>query len=428
MNILAFTNTFSPHVGGVAHSVEGFATVYRRLGHRVLVVTTRFPGVARREADVVRFPAFQSFRGSDFSVPLPVPGRIAGRVARFAPDIVHSHHPFLLGDTALRVAAARGLPIVYTHHTMYEHYTHYVPGDSRRLRRFAIELYTGYANLCDAVIAPSDSVAEILARRGVETRTVVIPTGVDRARFRGGDRKAGRLRASIPPGAFVVGHVGRLTPEKNLDFLARALASFAGAARDVVVLVVGDGLSRDDVRGIFEWYDVADRLRTVGALDGQELADAYAAMDVFAFASQSETQGIVLVEAMAAGVPVVAVDAPGVREVVRDGRNGRLLPREDQRSLVAALDWVRGRSAAEHEALAAGLVETAERFSIDETARQALALYEECRRRPRRASPIDSSAWARARRRLAEEWKIARNVATAAGDAWLGWASGNLGR
>jgi glycosyltransferase involved in cell wall biosynthesis len=320
----------------------------------------------------------------------------------------------------------RDLPIVFTHHTMYEQYTHYVPGDSRRMRRFAVELATGYANLCDAVIAPSDSVAEILARRGVVSRTVVIPSGVDLGRFRRGNRRAGRRRAGIARDAFVVGHVGRLAPEKNLDFLARALATFARDRRDVVVLVVGGGPSFDHVRGIFETCGVRDRLRMTGVLEGKPLVDAYAAMDVFAFASKSETQGMVLAEAMAAGIPPVALDAPGVREIVRDRRNGRLIRREDHPAFVEALEWVRERSGPQRARLRACIGTTVARLSIDETARRALALYEECLRARRKVKRIEQSAWSRARRRFAQEWRIAKNVAAAAGDAWLGTPRGNL--
>src|SRR5690606_31403154 len=102
-------------------------------------------------------------------------------------EIVHSHHPFILGDTALRIAARFDIPIVYTYHTMYERYTHYVPGDSEALQKFVIQLATGYCELCDAVIAPSESIRELLLARGVTTRVEVIPTGVDDTRFGSGD-------------------------------------------------------------------------------------------------------------------------------------------------------------------------------------------------------------------------------------------------
>ena len=414
-----FTNTYTPHVGGVARSVDGFARTYRALGHRVVVAAPRFEGTPEHETDVVRFPAVQHFNGSDFSVPVPVPGILAATVEALRPDIVHSHHPFLLGDTALRIAAARGLPVVFTHHTMYEKYTHYVPGDSPRMQRFAIELATGYCNLCDAVIAPSKTVAEILRERGVEVRVEVIPTGVDLETFRRGDRARGRRSARLPEDAFVVGHVGRLAPEKNLGFLACALARFAAHDGRARVLIAGAGPSKDAIERAFEAEGIRDRLSMLGVLDRKELVNAYRALDVFAFASQSETQGLVVSEAMAAGVPVVAIDAPGVREVVRDGYNGRLLRGENIDDFVAALAWVRDLAPTVAAELREGVSETAERFWIQRTAEQALALYADLIRTGAAGRPVAQSHWESAKRRLAEEWKIVKNIATAAGDAWL---------
>ena len=146
MNILMMTNTCTPHVGGVARSVERFTSEYRRRGHRVLVVAPIFENMPSQEVDVVRIPAIQHFSGSDFSVVLPIPAFLISAVEAFEPDIVHSHHPFLVGGTALRIAHLHETPLVFTHHTMYEQYTHYVPGNSAVLKRFVIKLTTSYAN------------------------------------------------------------------------------------------------------------------------------------------------------------------------------------------------------------------------------------------------------------------------------------------
>jgi glycosyltransferase involved in cell wall biosynthesis len=164
MRIVMMTNTYAPHVGGVARSVEAFGNEYRRRGHRVLVVCPEFENGPERELNVVRVPAMQRFNGSDFSVVLITPRWLRRKVEAFRPDLIHSHHPFLLGATAVRLARMLDVPLVFTHHTMYEHYTHYVPGDSETMRRFATHLSTNYSNLSDAVFAPSEAVAEVLRR------------------------------------------------------------------------------------------------------------------------------------------------------------------------------------------------------------------------------------------------------------------------
>src|SRR5690606_8780838 len=159
-------------------SVEAFTAEYRKLGHRVLVVAPEFSGLPDHEFDVVRIPAIQKFNASDLSFALPMPTGLTDILEDFAPDIIHSQHPFLLGNTALRFARYFDRPLVFTHHTLYEQYTHYVPGDLPLFKRFIVELATRYANLCDQVFAPSESIRDILVRRGVSAPIKVVPTGV----------------------------------------------------------------------------------------------------------------------------------------------------------------------------------------------------------------------------------------------------------
>ncbi len=417
MNVLMVTNTFTPQVGGVANSVASFAAEYRRQGHRVLVVAPRSPDAPAAEKDVIRVPAIQRFNGSDFSLRLPVPGFLFPALDRFRPDVVHAHHPYLLGDTALRIAAVRGAPLVFTHHSMYERLTRYVPGDSPALRRFVVELATGYANLCDGVIAPSESVAAILRRRGVSTPIAVIPTGVDRGRLAGGDGARFRAAAGIPADAFVVGTVGRLSPEKNLRFLAEAVCAFLAGREGARFLVAGVGPSEGALRETVARRGMSGRVHFAGILRDAQLADAYGAMDAFAFASASETQGMVLVEALAAGVPAVAVDAPGVRETLIDGKNGVLLPRESISAFRDALGRIASLGPARRRALRDGAARSAERFAMDACAAKALRLYESVRRTARRPKKTRGSLWVAARRLAGREWKLWANRAHAAGAA-----------
>ncbi len=433
MNIVMFTNTYLPHVGGVARSVAGFAEVHRRRGHRVMVVAPHYEGDEARHGrhsashpdaynHVVRVPAIQNWNGSDFSVPMPVPGLVSSALDRFRPDIVHSHHPFLLGDSALRASAARELPLVFTHHTLYERYTHYVPGDVPSLQKAAIDLAVGYCNLCDAVIAPSESIRGLLLDRQVKTPIEVIPTGVEIEVFASGDRQGVRERHGIPKDAFVVGHVGRLAPEKNLDFLAGAIGRFMVDHPSSHMLLAGLGPSLEPFRerlGNVLVHGAGDgeaavelerRLHHVGLLESRrDLADVYAAMDVFAFASTSETQGMVLTEAMAAGAPVVALDASGVREVVEDRINGRLLTAAGSDDFADALAWIADLDAQRRQAMAIALAATSRRFSIEHTASKTRELY---RGLIDQSGFVDrkAGAWHRARLRFAEELKIWRNI------------------
>lgn len=410
MNICMMTNTYLPHVGGVARSVSTFAGQYRQRRHRVLVVAPEFPGrppPAREEAIVERVAAIQNFNGSDFSVRLPLAAGLSDRLEEFKADIIHAHHPFLLGETALRVAANKNVPIVFTHHTRYEEYVHYMPFDSDALAEIAVDLPTRFANLCDGVIAPSESIARLIRKRGVTVPIRVVPTGVDVAAFARGDRSGFRRKFGISPRAFVVGCVSRLAQEKNLGYLAAAVALFLERNPSARFLVVGEGPAAHELEETFARHGASRQLILAGRQTGRALHAAYRAMDVFAFASRSETQGMVIAEAMAAGLPVVALSAAGVREVVRDGRNGFLLPARARAAdfagrlrRLAAAPALRRRFS--REACA-----TAALFSRERCADRALEFYAEMRRRTRRRRlSHDLNPWEGYLQRIGLEWDL----------------------
>ncbi len=379
MKICMFTNTYLPHVGGVARSVDFFSQDLRKMGHEVLVIAPTFPGFSpgvEEEGGVLRVPALQNFNGSDFSVRLPLPFTINRQLEKFRPDIIHSHHPYLMGDSALRMAMQHDLPLVFTHHTLYENYTHYVPLNSRRMQRFVVELSTKYANMCSMVVAPSESIALLLEERGVKTPMEVIPTGVDLDFFAAGNGAAFKEEYGLEKDQLVIGHVGRLAPEKNLEYLSRAVALYLQENPGAVFVVVGDGPSMEDIRAVFQDKGLSDRLILAGQKTGQGLADAYRAMDFFVFSSTTETQGMVLAEAMAAGNPVMALDASGVREVVRDGENGRLLDaHSSERDFAGALEEFAGDKSKQKE-WRQNALKTAASFSRESCARRMAGIYE----------------------------------------------------
>jgi glycosyltransferase involved in cell wall biosynthesis len=401
MNILMMTNTYTPLLGGLERSIKTFAETFRRTGHRVLIVAPTFKNMPEREQGVIRVPSIQNFRGTDFSVRLPIPGILSKRLKRFRPDIVHAHHPFLMGDTALRVAIEHRIPLVFTHHTLFEQYTHYLPIRRRAAEKFLVTLATEYANLCDAVFAPSQSIAEVLRGHGVKTTIAIVPTGIPfRRYFRGSGRRF--LRAhDIPAGSFVVGHVGRLAKEKNLSFMVRAVTRFLIQEPRARLVIVGTGPLERQIIQAFGRLRLSPRVRMTGPLHGQELVDAYRAMDVFAFASHSETQGLVLTEAMAAGVPVVAVDAPGVREVVEDHGNGRLLPEDDVREFAQALHEIARMAPAARRTMQEQALATAERFSTGACAARAIRHYAALR--ARRWHEPETRVWERVAKRIRGE-------------------------
>jgi glycosyltransferase involved in cell wall biosynthesis len=420
MNILMLTNTYLPHVGGVARSVSGLTHGLKQRGHKVLVIAPEFPGAHPTDEQIFRVAALQQFAGSDFSVPLPLTWQLSDAIDAFKPDLVHTHHPFLLGDTALRVAASYQVPILFTYHTRYELYGHYVAQDSDWLKRLVLSLAHGYCDLCDHVIAPSRSIQNHLIASEVHTPISVIPTGIDITAFSSGDGARGRRRWDLPQDGFVVGHIGRLAPEKNLELLTEALITFLNRHNRAHCLITGDGNSRTAMQQAFQTVGLDNRVRFTGVLTGQALYDAYASQDAFAFTSISETQGLVLAEAMAAGVPVIALDAPGVREVVRDGQNGRLLPNEATAVAMAdVLSDIASAPPATITKLREAALQTAHSFSADTCLDCLLQLYADVLTGDAKGGVREASAWETARRRLEREFDIVSNLANAISDAVL---------
>jgi 1,2-diacylglycerol 3-alpha-glucosyltransferase len=376
MKILMVTNTFTPHVGGVARSVAATSQRLEALGHKVMIVCPTFEGTESTHR-VLRVPAIEHFQNTDFSFPLPIPSGVHQAIDSFDPDVIHSHHPFLLGDTALRVGAERDIPVVFTHHTQYDMYAHYMGGENSDFaKRFINELDVGYCNLCDVVIAPSQSIADDLIARGVTRQTQVIPTGIDVDWWSLGSRQAFRDAQGIPQDTFVIGHVGRLAKEKNIPFLADAVALYLSKHPEARFVVAGVGPSESDILLAFEKRNLVNQLLKFGVLDRVELRDLYRSLDVFVFASKSETQGIVLAEAMAASVPVVAIDAPGVREILEDKINGRMLPDESLEMFAGAIEWIAQLPPQSRKLLEAELAETAKRYSLEHTVASLLGTYQ----------------------------------------------------
>lgn len=393
MKICMFTNTYLPHVGGVARSVSFFAEDLRKLGNDVLIIAPTFSDheIAQgNDPDVVRVPAIQNFNGSDFSVRIPIPFMIDEKIDEFNPDIVHSHHPFLLGDAAIRAAYRRNLPLVYTHHTLYEQYTHYVSADSDIMKQLAIHLSTEYANLCTRVVSPSESIASLIKKRGVTIPIEVIPTGVDVNHFSSGDGKFFRKQHSIPEGKVVLGHLGRLAPEKNLEYLCQSvLGALKREPGLFSFLVVGSGPSASRIQELFTKEGVSEALVMTGKMEGDDLVNSYSAMDLFLFSSKSETQGMVLAEAMAASLPVIALDASGVREVVEDKINGRLL--EEDASVEIFTDTI-CQSASDkkiRKEWSQKAFTTAKKFSRENTAGKMAALYRDMVEQPNGSAKVN---------------------------------------
>jgi glycosyltransferase involved in cell wall biosynthesis len=323
-----FTNNYLPMLGGVARAVETVRTALVTLGHQPFVVAPRMPGAAGSTPGVLRVPAVPAPTYPDFALPLPATSAVVRRIEALDLDVLHAHHPFLLGVTARRLARRLGRPLVFTYHTLYDKYAHYVPLPRPLVARQAVAWSIAFANSADLVIAPSAGLASRLRSQGVRRPVVVLPTGVDLDSFRPGDQQAARRALALPPAGPLCLYLGRIDREKNLEFLLDAFARVAAERPAARLVLVGRGTREARLRRHAERVGLGDRVHFAGGVAPDVAPLYYQAADVFLFASTTETQGLAVLEAMAAGRPVVAVRASGVEETVVDGVTGLLVPED----------------------------------------------------------------------------------------------------
>ena len=327
MRVLMVSDVYSPRVNGVSTSIETFRRTLAGNGIEVRLVVPRY-GDEADEPGIVRVPG------------RPVPGDPEDRLVRWRAmhrdvlaaardcDLVHVQTPFVAHYAGLKAARKLGLPVLASYHTLFEeylqHYASFLPAGW--LRGQARAFSRRQCNALDAVVVPSQAMRERLGSYGVRVPLHVVPTGIPTAQFAGGDGAAFRARHGIQPGRPVALFVGRVAHEKNIGFLLEAMIHARRQCPEVLLVVAGEGPARADLQGRVEALGLADAVRFIGYLDRRhDLPDCYAAADVFAFASRTETQGLVLLEAMAAGLPVVALSAMGTAEIL-DGGRGSIVP------------------------------------------------------------------------------------------------------
>jgi 1,2-diacylglycerol 3-alpha-glucosyltransferase len=371
-----FTNNYFPMLGGVSTAVETIRGDLEALGHEAVVVAPRMAGADDRGRRVIRVPAVPALTYPDFALPLPLGPRWSRRLRVLDLDVFHAHHPFLLGASARRLARECGRPFIFTHHTLYDRYAHHVPLPRPLVARSAIRRSRRFADSADLVIAPSDFVARRLRTQGVRRPIEVLPTGVDLDLFRSGDRDAARQALGLAGADRVLLYVGRLDREKNLEFLLRAVARVK--ATPLRLLLVGRGMQAGSLSQTAAALGLGGRVEFRGGSPPDGLPVYHRAADAFVFASTSETQGLAVLEAMASGLPVVAVRASGIEEIVSDGVSGLLVP-EDVGAFATAVDEILGDPHLRAK-LAMGARDDAMPFGSMALADRLIAAYRHARR------------------------------------------------
>ena len=328
IRVLMISDVFFPRVNGVSTSIATFRRALAEQGVEVRLIAPRYAD-EDEEPGIVRIPGRR--------LPLDPEDRLVdARAMRAAAlreaatcDLVHVQTPFLAHRAGLHAARAERRPVLLTYHTFFEEYLHhYLPFlPAGVLRGLARRVSRTQCNAVDAVVVPSTAMHERLAGYGVRSPMEILPTGIPLQDFAGGDGLHFRRLYDIPEHAPMALYIGRVAHEKNIGFLLEVAARLKAQRPDFVLVIAGEGPATPSLQRQVLRDGLAGTVRFVGYLERRKrLPDCYAAADVFVFASRTETQGLVLLEAMAAGLPVVALAAMGTTDILGPERGARIAP------------------------------------------------------------------------------------------------------
>jgi 1,2-diacylglycerol 3-alpha-glucosyltransferase len=329
VRIAIFSDCYFPTVNGVVTSIKLQLEALRELGHEVDLYCPGYPKPHQDDEFTYRLTAFPFPFHKAEQVALPWPPSVVGRFWREKYDIFHLQTPFNVGMMGLSTAYARRVPRVFHHHTLWEEYVDYLPIPKQATRSASIAVCRWLAQSCQGVISPSKQVAERFAAQGVTRPITVVPTGI-----RGADFQNGRTREELREGEEVCLYVGRLAHEKSLDVLVRVFAGIHAQRPNTRFWLVGDGPARAALEQQVAEAGLREVTRFFGFVERSSLKDFVASSRLFLFASQTETQGLVVLEAQAGGLPVVAVRASGVDEAVDPGVTGFMVEPGDEQGMV----------------------------------------------------------------------------------------------
>jgi glycosyltransferase involved in cell wall biosynthesis len=326
------SDVYFPRINGVSTSIKTFRQELRRLGHDTTLIAPAYPAATADEYNIIRVPScYLPLDPEDRMMRYRRIVGLADSLRKQAYDLVHIQTPFVAHYAGVELGRQLGLPVIETYHTLFEEYLfHYVPYSPKALMRLAARRFTSrQCNQVDAMIVPSTPMLDMLRAYGVRSPVEVIPTGLQPDRFGRGDGVAFRRRHGIDAGRPVLVHVGRVAHEKNIGFLLHMLDRVRREIQDVLIIIAGEGPALDGLKKLSNRLGLQSHTCFVGYLErDSELLDCYRAGDAFVFASRTETQGLVLLEAMALGVPVVSTAIQGTRDVLR-GACGALVAVDD---------------------------------------------------------------------------------------------------
>ncbi len=379
MHIANFTNTYLPVISGVVRSVRSFRDELTRKGHNVFIFAQEHADYVDVDPFIFRYPSLNLPTGVDIPAAIPISPFIDRLLPAVKLDVIHTHHPFLLGQTAAAKAQELNLPLVFTFHTQYREYTHYFPFPAETVQNFlknAVDRWLqDFMRRCQHIIIPSESMRETLVNTyGLKNNFTVIPTGIDMEAYRTASGEKIRKRRRWEKDIVMIS-IGRLAPEKNWSTLMHAAALVLKDIPHFRFVLIGDGPDRKSLEDLATELGIRKRVIFTESLSFSETPSYMKAANLFGFASITETQGLATLEAMAAGLPVVAVDASGTCDILKHGQQGYLVENSAEALAAAIKKLISNPERMQKFAEAA--YKKAQSFNIECLTEKLLTVYEQ---------------------------------------------------
>jgi 1,2-diacylglycerol 3-alpha-glucosyltransferase len=376
LRIGIFTNCYYPLVNGVVGAVSLLRKGFLEAGHEVFLFTPGFDHYQDTEAGIFRYPAIDLIHKVKYPIAIPFSPRIKRELKGLQLDIIHSHHPFVLGPVALKLAHRRNIPLVYTFHTQYEQYTHYVPLPADWVRWFSTRQVRRFSQSVTQVTTPAESARRILLEYGVTNSIQVIPNPIDLAKFLEHDGVAVRQKYQLDQEKLLI-NIGRIAPEKNLGLLLNSFQyMLAKAPPDTLkLMIVGDGPELPHLIRMTTSLGIQDSVIFAGLIDPALIPQYLAAADLFVMTSTTEVKPLAQLEALASGLPIVAVSAAGANDTIVQGENGLLVAENSQDFAEAVLSLVFDLN--RHQYFQGKARQTAAQYAYSTIAAQYLSLFEQ---------------------------------------------------
>ncbi len=368
-----FTDTYKPQINGVVSSVEIFRAELEKQGHQVYIYCPKIKN-EKSGRKIIRFRSIKFFFQPEYYISLPFSRKAIEYLWQNDLDIVHAHTPFSLGQLGYYYSVIKKVPFIHTYHTLYPEYVKtYIMKGKVLTPQMVKKLSAAFSNRCDLTIAPSEKIKKLLISYGAENKIKVLPTGLDLENFRTIKKNNFRKKYNLNEKDKVLVYVGRLAKEKNIDFLIKVTAELKKFDNNIKLIIIGDGPVIDSLKELAKKLNLQKEVLFTGYFKKDQVIKAYQSSDLFVFASKTDTQGMVILEALACALPVVAVKDLAFTNMVKQGVNGFLVRENKKEFASKALEILNNKKL--YNKMANNALKIAQDFSIEKITRKLITYY-----------------------------------------------------